>query len=239
MWLKESKYRDRPRHLGANTPDGTVMCGAQLGASKYSITYKVNIWHKTAYIIFFGTREEERAYHENETKKYMAKYPDKKLVTKTITVTVKSPDISKKIPAPLEEIIPTAESEEFAFPDDINNELPYQTREEYEKSIERAITIFNSQPGTDEFKELAELLPLIKGYESANIKFPLYNALEAIKLRMKDFSLAPNDLIYILGNKEDVELFLSCEKIPSNVILKKVYKMLGLKIPADRKDFIR
>ncbi|RKR85028.1 antitoxin component HigA of HigAB toxin-antitoxin module [Mucilaginibacter gracilis] len=240
MWLKESKYRDRPRHLDADTPDGTIMISGQLGASNYVIKYKVNIWHKTAYIIFFGTRKEEIVYYENETKKLIAEYPDTEFITtsETIIVSVKPPNISEKSPAFSKTIVPKGEHEEFIFPDHINNDLPYQTKEEYEKNLDRAITIFNAQPGTNEFEELTTLLSLIKGYESAIFKFPMFNMLTALKLRMQDFQLKPNDLIYAFGNRKEVDLFLSGEKIPPNLILKKVYNMMGLKILADRDDFI-
>lgn len=248
-WIKESKNTNR-RYFDMNAPDGTAIGLSQLGASKYSIKLKLNIRLQTAYIIFLGTREEEMAYMDQEIAEYEAKHPGAKimLVVKTSTVTLKAPDIPREVfeqQRTLASAVSTnldphqvVGGNNFIFPENIHSNCADLSLQGYEDALERAINIFNSQPDTDEFKELERLLQQIKGYESMNIIFPCFSGIEAIKLRMRDFKLIPENLMRSASEKEDIDLFLAGKKLLPDQNIEKIYKQLGLKLKIDRDDFI-
>ncbi|MEO6524440.1 MAG: hypothetical protein ABIN91_22340 [Mucilaginibacter sp.] len=247
-WLKGYKYREGRPKVNSGPILGSLVGSSQLGTSNYLVKYKMNLWLGTAYIIFLGTREEERAYHEKEMEKYMANNPGEKLKTVTITHHVKSTSIKvsdKKvlITADKKAVLntpPLTETIELTFDDATEEELNsegFASKEEYEKALERAITIFDAKPETDEFNELVLLLPLIKSYEHHNIKLPKFNALNALNLRLKELNMIPEYLSYTIGSVEKAELLFSGKKLPTDLVIAKVYKRLGFSFPVDRNDF--
>jgi HTH-type transcriptional regulator / antitoxin HigA len=79
----------------------------------------------------------------------------------------------------------------------------------YNKSLKRAMEIFQAEDGTREADELDLLLVLIKDYEDKHIVLPKIDPIEVIKLKMKERGIKAKDLEPLIGSKGHVSSILS------------------------------
>lgn len=105
------------------------------------------------------------------------------------------------------------------------------TEEDYQKAMERTLTIFHAEEGTPEGDELALLLVLIKDYEDKNIQFPLLDPIEVVKLKMEEKGLKAKDLVDIIGSKGHISSVLSGRRELTLKTAKRLKKYFNL--PAD------
>jgi HTH-type transcriptional regulator/antitoxin HigA len=84
-----------------------------------------------------------------------------------------------------------------------------KTKAAYQKTVKRAMEIFQAKENTPEADELALLLVLIKDYEDKHIKIPAVNPIEVIKLKMQERGMKAKDLESIIGSKGHVSSLLS------------------------------
>lgn len=79
---------------------------------------------------------------------------------------------------------------------------------EHNVAMKRAMEIFHAEEDTPEADELALLLVLIKDYEDKNVRLPDLNAVEAVKLKMRERGMKAKDLEPFLGSKGHVSSIL-------------------------------
>ena len=99
---------------------------------------------------------------------------------------------------------------------------------EYQKALERTISIFHAEPGSSEFEELELLLVLVKDYEDKNIVIPELDPIEVIKLKMEEKGLKAKDLEAIIGSKGHVSLVLSGKRELTLKMAKALHKFLDI-----------
>lgn len=75
-----------------------------------------------------------------------------------------------------------------------------KTENEYKKALKRTMEIFHAEPNTPQDDELGLLILLIKDYEDRTIKMPELDALEVIKMKMKEQGIKNKDLEPIIGS---------------------------------------
>jgi HTH-type transcriptional regulator/antitoxin HigA len=106
-----------------------------------------------------------------------------------------------------------------------------KTEEEHKKACLRAMEIFHAEPNTPEDDELGVLIILIKDFEDKHYPMPELNALEVIKIKMKEMGLKNKDLEVIIGSKGHVSSILSGKR---EITLKMAQKLKNyFNIPAD------
>ncbi len=106
-----------------------------------------------------------------------------------------------------------------------------KTESEHKKALKRAMEIFHAEPNTPEDDELGLLVLLIKDYEDRTIKMPELDALEVIKMKMKEQGIKNKDLEPIIGSKGHVSAVLSGKR---EITLKMAQKLKDFfSIPAD------
>jgi antitoxin component HigA of HigAB toxin-antitoxin module len=194
--------------------------------------------------VWLGTKEAKIEYEHAEIEKIRIRHPN--LVTTSVTFTTPaSPRRSKKetegkIVDPKDVQLGNAPE---IFPPEIEghiiSELDFRTKVEYEKALNRAISIFNARPGTPEFDELSLLIPLIRHYEACYIELPGPALLDVIKLKMEMLEMNSSHLTFIIGSEEEVNQFLTGKNTLPNKILKAVCKLLYIRIPLNDKSLIK
>ncbi len=109
--------------------------------------------------------------------------------------------------------------------------LILETREDYEKAIQRFEEINEAPKGSPEHKEMLLLALLINQYEEKNWDIPEVDPVEMIKIRMEDFGYTAADLAREYGDKGTVSKVLNYKQALSLTMIRKFSKLL--RIPAD------
>jgi HTH-type transcriptional regulator/antitoxin HigA len=105
------------------------------------------------------------------------------------------------------------------------------TEHDYNNASLRLMEIFHATPNTPEGDEMQLLLVLIKDYDERHYVMPALNALEVIKIKMKELGLKNKDLEHLIGTKGHVSAVLSGKK---EITLKTAQKLKNyFSIPAD------
>ncbi len=84
-----------------------------------------------------------------------------------------------------------------------------KTEEEYQKALLRLDQIFDAETGTPEGDELDLLSLLIDNYEKIHYPIDMPDPIEAIKFRMEQLDIKPNDLARVLGFRSRVTEILN------------------------------
>ena len=106
-----------------------------------------------------------------------------------------------------------------------------KTEAEHKIALKRAMEIFHAEPDTPEDDELGVLLILIKDFEDKNYPMPELDALEVIKIKMKEMGMKNKDLEPIIGSKGHVSAILSGKR---EITLKMAQKLKNFfDIPAE------
>ena len=105
------------------------------------------------------------------------------------------------------------------------------SEEEYKIACLRSMEIFHAEPNTPEDDELGVLILIIKDYEDKHYPMPELDALEVIKIKMKEMGLKNKDLEPLIGTKGHVSAVLSGKR---EITLKMAQKLKNFfKIPAE------
>jgi len=242
-WIKEFPYWESNNN--ENQPIVGILNGwFGLGRGDYWIEFKFNQWLKTGYMVWIGTEKARIEYENAKIEKLRIKYPD--LVTTSVTIT--TPASTRRSKKESEDRIvhrtdvPQGKATEiFLSPIEgyVASELDLKTQAEYENVLNKAIALFDAQPGTPEFDELASLLPFIRHHEATNIELPQLALLDVIKLKMEMLEMNPSHLTFIIGSDEEVNLFLTGKNTLPNKTLKTVCKLLCIRIPLHDKSLIK
>ncbi|UOE47873.1 hypothetical protein MTO98_26025 [Mucilaginibacter sp. SMC90] len=195
---------------------------------------------KTVYISWLGTQKEWENNRHAEFEEARAKNPGLEFKVKiTSVVLIPPPPIPDPTmhPEKTMELIDSnttginlnEEVIEQVRPKYVESEQDYRTKVEYEKALNRAIAIFEAQPNTPEFEELRALLPLLIHYEDTKLILPELDIADVIRLSIKNFNLPRPMLKPIIGNEEDVDLFLKGKQQLPEETLKLICNSLGIR----------
>jgi antitoxin component HigA of HigAB toxin-antitoxin module len=236
-WIKEFPYWESNNN--ENQPIVGVLNGwFGLGGGDYWIEFKFNPWLKTGYMLWIGTEKARIEYENAKIEKLRIKHPD--LVTTSVTIT--TPASARRSKKESEDSVRQDKAPEI-FPSPIEgyvaSEFDLKTQTEYENALNKAIALFDAQPGTPEFDELALLLPFIRHHEATNIELPRLALLDVIKLKMEMLEMNPSHLTFIIGSDEEVNLFLTGKNTLPDKTLKTVCKLLCIRIPLNDKSLIK
>jgi antitoxin component HigA of HigAB toxin-antitoxin module len=263
-WLKEYPYREGKNSFKQNEnepPEGILTGWSSPGRGDYSIQYKFNPWLKTGYIIWLGTKEAYAEYEQAEFAKIKAQHPDLERKVKTVSFVLDVPDptlnvtesgiadlsepktlsVTMGIPVDLTNVHLGKAPEIFPpkIEDHIVSAFDLKTKTEYEKALNKAVFLFDSQPGTPEFDELALLLPLIQHYEASHIELPRLVLLDVIKLKIKELDMPSSFLISTIGSQEEADLFLAGKNTLPDKTLQAISDLLFICIPLNDKSLIK
>lgn len=106
-----------------------------------------------------------------------------------------------------------------------------ETKEDYQKAIERYEAIREAKKGSAEHKEKMLLVFLVGQYEQEQWSVPEVDPIEMIKIRMEDFGYTASDLAKEYGDKGTVSKVLNYKQPLSLTMIRKFSKLL--RIPAD------
>jgi HTH-type transcriptional regulator / antitoxin HigA len=106
-----------------------------------------------------------------------------------------------------------------------------KNQREYRATLRRIEQIMDAQPGSAEGDELELLAALIEIYEEKHAPVPPPDPIEAIRFRMEQEQLEPQDLVSILGSRSRVSEVLSGKRSLSLAMIRRLHQFLG--IPAE------
>lgn len=108
------------------------------------------------------------------------------------------------------------------------NLKPILTDEDYEAALARVREIFAAEPGTPEGVELDTLVDLVEEYEDRHFPMGYPDPVEAIRFRMEQSNLGPDDLIPCIGSREKVSDVLSGRKEITEAMASSLHERLGI-----------
>ncbi|MFZ1937359.1 MAG: transcriptional regulator [Thermoguttaceae bacterium] len=106
-----------------------------------------------------------------------------------------------------------------------------KTQREYRTALRRAEELMDARPGTAEGDELELLAALIEIYEEEHFPIPPPNPIEAVRFRMEQQNLKPQDLIPFLGSRSRVSEVLNGKRPLTLTMIRRLHSGLG--IPAE------
>lgn len=107
-----------------------------------------------------------------------------------------------------------------------------KSESEYLSALDRLEEVFDSKPGTQEFKEAELLVMLIERYEDETEEvFVDPDPIEVIKFRMEQNNMKNKDLAQIVGGKSKASEILNKKRRLTLSMIRRINKVLG--IPAE------
>jgi HTH-type transcriptional regulator / antitoxin HigA len=106
-----------------------------------------------------------------------------------------------------------------------------KTRQEYRAALRRVEEIMDARPGTAEGDELELLAAIVEIYEEKHAPVPPPDPIEAIRFRMEQENLRPQDLVPLLGSRSRVSEVLNGKRSLTLTMIRRLHQTLG--IPAD------
>ena len=106
-----------------------------------------------------------------------------------------------------------------------------KTRQEYRAALQRAEELMDARPGTAEGDELELLAALIELYEEKHAPVPPPDPIEAIRFRMEQEGLRPQDLVPLLGSRSRLSEVLNGRRPLTLAMIRRLHQGLG--VPAD------
>jgi len=210
----------------------TMMAG--VGRDDYQIESRTNYPLKTTCIVWVGSGEELEAREEAKADKRKAENPglQSEERVKIVEVVLVPPP-----PIPFNEISSGKTVQPVvARQPELIVEVPYtethndfKTVAEYEGALTRATAIFEAQPGSPEFDELAKLIPLIAHYEQSKLALPELKIPDVVKYKMEMFEMVPEQLTPMIGTTEEIDLFLTGKRSLPEEKLKRLCDFLWIK----------
>ena len=239
-WLKEHPDREAKSiadMLGRPHMESRFTIMAGVGTGDYQVEYRTNYPLNTTYVVWVGSIKELKTREQVKIDKMHAENPGLKTETRvkiTEVVLIPPPPIpfdaissDKAVPQviarPVKEPIPVVETPY------IESDNDFKTIVEYEEALVRAITIFESEPGSPEFDELAKLIPLIAHYEQSKLGLPELKMLDVVKYKMEMFEITPQSLPDFVGTPAEIDLFLAGKQSLPEEKLERSYDFLWIK----------
>ena len=235
LWLKYFEIQP-PSFYQDSTIDCSYQNGSGIGGftGDYTVVYEINSYARALLVTWVGSKaelEEKQRIEQEEFERFNREVLDGEIVSGNFTATGKG--VSRK-PVKPDSSIPTFNSdlqekiESFNLgihPSKINH---FQTFEDYELGVNKAISLFSSYPGSSNFQELLMLLFKIDHYERNVLVFPQATLNEFIMHMMDFFKLEIPDFNDILTTDE-FESFLSGRLKLKAYPLKRILTRVGLK----------
>lgn len=106
-----------------------------------------------------------------------------------------------------------------------------KNRQEYRAALRRVEEIMDARPGTSEGDELELLVALIEIYENQHAPVPPPDPIEAIRFRMEQENLRPQDIVPLLGSRSRVSEVLNGKRPLTLTMIRRLHRSLG--IPAE------
>jgi HTH-type transcriptional regulator / antitoxin HigA len=108
--------------------------------------------------------------------------------------------------------------------------LVIENKKDYESALARIDALMDKNPGqkTEAGKELKLLLLLVERYEDEHYPIGSPDPIEAIKIRMEDLGLTPNDLVEAIGDKGTVSKVLGNKIALSTRMIRNLSSLLSL-----------
>jgi HTH-type transcriptional regulator / antitoxin HigA len=106
-----------------------------------------------------------------------------------------------------------------------------KTQREYRAALRRVEELMDARPGTAAGDELELLAALVEIYEEEHYPIPPPNPIEAIRFRMEQENLKPQDLIPFLGSRSRVSEVLNGKRPLTLTMIRRLHAGLG--IPAE------
>ncbi len=108
---------------------------------------------------------------------------------------------------------------------------PIKTDADYEAALERVSQLMDALPDTPESDELDILITLVEAYENEHYPLDFPDPITALRFRMEQAGLTPNDLIPYLGSHSTALEILSGKRTLSLSMIRALH--LHLHIPAE------
>lgn len=108
---------------------------------------------------------------------------------------------------------------------------PIKTESDYQEALAEIEKLMAAEANTPEDDRLDLLTTLVNAYEDSHFPIELPDAVEAIKFRMEQQGLTPNDLVPYIGRINRVYEVLNRRRGLSINMIRKLHT--GLNIPAD------
>jgi HTH-type transcriptional regulator/antitoxin HigA len=105
------------------------------------------------------------------------------------------------------------------------------SEEEYESALAHVETLMDAAPGSPEEAELDLWALLVENYEEAHHPIPPPDPVEAIRFRMDQLGLKPNDLAAYIPSKSKISEVLNRKRGLSLSMIRALHQGLG--IPAE------
>lgn len=106
-----------------------------------------------------------------------------------------------------------------------------KTRQEYRSALLRVEKLMDARPGSAEGDELELLSALIEIYEEQHAPILPPDPIEAIRFRMEQENLRPQDLVPFLGSRSRVSEVLNGKRSLTLSMIRQLHRGLG--IPTD------
>jgi HTH-type transcriptional regulator/antitoxin HigA len=110
---------------------------------------------------------------------------------------------------------------------------PIHTETDYKSALKEVSAYFDNEPelGSPEGDRFEILLTLLEAYETKHFPIDLPDPVEAIKFRMEQSGLTPNDLVPMIGRLNRVYEILNRKRSLTLPMIWKLHTQLG--IPAE------
>ena len=108
---------------------------------------------------------------------------------------------------------------------------PIKTKADYRAVLKEIESLMSARPNTPEGERLDVLVTLVEAYEGKHYRFDLPDPVEAIKFRMEQSGLTPQDLVPMIGQLNRVYEVLNRRRPLTLQMIRRLHGALG--IPAE------
>ena len=108
---------------------------------------------------------------------------------------------------------------------------PIKTKADYRAALKKIETLMTARTNTPEGDRLDLLVTLVEAYEKKHYPLDLPDPVEAIKFRMEQMTLAPKDLVPMIGQLNRVYEVLNRKRPLTLAMIRRLHRKLG--IPAE------
>ena len=105
---------------------------------------------------------------------------------------------------------------------------PILSDEDFRCALERIYELFHAEPGSPEGAELEALCQLVEAHDDEHHPIPDPTPPMAIRGRMDNLELAPDDLVPIIGSREAVEAMLAGQCAITPAMAEALSQLLGI-----------
>jgi antitoxin component HigA of HigAB toxin-antitoxin module len=240
LWLMEFIYIEHDRiFMWQRDPASVVGKGyASIEKGEYIVRYKTNNPAKAVCITWLGNEDAFKEVMQEEMKEaeQQAEMLGEEIVTAEISITpprpVEKKYIQQAVAKPVRNpVYPQLNKSEHSLPA-VPEELIISPAHIYKEALNKTIGNFEAAPGSAAFEELNALLPAVSHYEFKHLDLPVIKASEIVAHRMEVFEMGDVYFASIAGSPEKWDNFLAGKKMLPLRVLGRIYKALGIRLPA-------